>query len=199
LFVYYFSFDNERIIVHTSLRAALIVLGATLLAGNAAADDYSILIGEAHTGSSIPRTKVGLGIKVGVDKSWDQLSPEERQEWREFTDLLQPEVIPPFPVPNIRGFLRKLTVPSKFEYTEDIERKEGLYLIVRISDKGDVTTVDIMEATTKEAKTLTDNEKILAYRYVTALLATKFSPATLNGQAMPCAFPMRISSTTHML
>ena len=185
--------------MHITLRAALIALSATLLAGSAAADEYSIAIGEAHTGSSISRSRVGLGVKVGVDKSWAQLSPEEQQEWREFTELTQPDVVPPFPLPNIRGFLRKLTVPDKFNYTEDIERKEGLFLIVRVSDKGDVTTVEIMEGTTKEAKSLTDNEKILAYRYVTALLATKFSPATLNGQATPCAFPMRVLSRTRMM
>lgn len=180
------------------VRAALLVLCSAVLAGNAMADDYSIMIGEAHTGSSIPHQRVGLGVKVNVDKSWEQLSAQEQQAWRAFTELDQPEVTPPFPMPNIRSFLHKLTVPDRFQYTENIVRKEGLFLVVRVSDKGAVTTVDIMEGTTKGAKSLTDNEKVLAYTYITALLASKFSPALLNGTPVPSAFPMHITSTTIM-
>jgi hypothetical protein len=182
-----------------SVRTALIVLCSAVLAGNAMADDYSILIGEAHTGSSIPHQRVGLGVKVNVDKSWEQLSAQEQQAWRVFTELDQPEVTPPFPLPNIRSFLRKLTVPDQFQYTDDIVRKEGLFLVVRVSEKGVVTTVDIMEGTVKGAKSLTDNEKILAYTYITDLMASKFSPALLNGTPVPSAFPMRIISITTMM
>lgn len=175
-------------------RAALIILCSALLAGSAFADDYNIMIGVPPTGSSIPPGRVGLGIKVRVDKAWDKLSPEEQQVWREYTELTDPDVTPPFPQPNIAGFLRKLTIPEKLNYTDSIEHKEDMLLIVRVDHAGQVSKVEIMEGT-GGAKTLSDNDKVMAYRYITALLATRFSPAMYKGQAAPSAFPMRISQS----
>lgn len=178
-------------------RAALIVLCSALFAGSAAADDYNVMIGEPPTGSSIPPGRVGLGIKVDVNKSWSKLSAEEQQCWREYTELTDPDVTPPFPQPNIGGFLRKLTIPEKLNYTDSIEHKEEMLLIVRVDEAGLVSKVEIMEGT-GGAKVLSDNDKVLAYRYIKALLATKFSPAMFKGQAAPSAFPMRISQTILM-
>lgn len=180
-----------------SKRAALIVLCSAMVAGSAVADDYNIMIGVPPTGSSIPPGRVGLGIKVRVDKAWDKLLPEEQKIWREYTELTDPDVTPPFPQPNIAGFLRKLTVPDKYNFTDKIEHKEEMLLIVRVAETGVVSTVEIMEGT-GGAKTLSDNDKLLAYRYVTALLATKFSPAMFKGQAAASAFPMRINQTTQL-
>lgn len=178
-------------------RAALIVLCSALFAGSASADDYNIAIGTPPTGTSIPPGRVGLGIKVRVDKGWDKLSPEEQQVWRDYTELTDPDVTPPFPQPNIAGFLRKLTLPQRLNTTDTIEHKEEMLLVVRVDDAGVVSTVEIIEGT-DGAKTLSDNDKVLAYRYVKALLATKFSPAMFKGQAAPSAFPMRISQTIQM-
>lgn len=180
------------------LRAALVVLSSLSFAAGAQADDYSIMIGTPPTGSSIPPGRVGLGIKVSVDKSWDKLSPEEQQVWREYTELTDPQVTPPFPVPNIRGFLRKLQAPEKFNYTENIQRTEQIMLIVRVAETGIVRSVDIMEGT-DGAKKLSDQDRLLAYIYIQALMTTKFSPAMFNGQAAPSAFPMCIRQTTKLL
>lgn len=180
-----------------STRAALFVLCSALFAGSAVADDYNIMIGVPPTGSSIPPGRVGLGIKVHVDKSWDKLSAEEQQVWRDYTELTDPDVTPPFPKPNIAGFLRKLTIPERLNTTDRIEHKEDMLLIVRVDDAGQVSKVDIMEGT-GGAKILSDNDRVLAYRYVTALLATRFSPAMYKGQAAPSAFPMRISQTIQL-
>lgn len=179
------------------VRAALFVLCSTLFAASAQADDYTIMIGTPPTGSSIPPGRVGLGIKVGVDKSWDKLTPQEQLVWREYTELTDPQVTPPFPLPNIRGFLRKLQTPEKFNFTENIQHKEEIFLIVRVAETGDVRSVDIMEGT-DGAKKLSDNDKLLAYVYINALMSTKFSPAMFNGQAAPSAFPMRIGQITNL-
>jgi hypothetical protein len=176
---------------------ALVILCATCLPASAVADDYAIMIGVPPTGSSIPPGRVGLGIRVGIDKSWEQLTPPEQQVWREFTELTDPDVTPPFPLPNIRAFLRKLTTPDKFNYTDSIEHREALFLIVRVSETGVVTKVDIMEGT-NGAKSLSDNDKLLAYRYITALLATTFSPAMYKGQPSPSAFPLLIGQRIRM-
>jgi hypothetical protein len=180
-----------------AVRAALLVLCSTVFAASARADDYAIMIGTPPTGSSIPPGRVGLGIKVGIDKSWDALTAQEQQEWREFTELTDPQITPPFPKPNIRAFLRKLQTPSKFSYTESIEHSEEMLLIVRVTETGAVRAVDIMEGT-EGAKKLSDEDKLLAYIYISALMTTPFSPAMFNGQAAPSAFPMRISQTTQL-
>ena len=179
------------------LRAALLVLCTTLFSGSALADEYSVMIGTPLTGSSIPPGRVSLGIKVDVDKSWDKLTPQEKDAWREMTELVDPEVTPPFPVPNIRGLLRKLVTPDKFSFAANIERKDDLFLIVRINETGLVSSVDIMEGTAG-AKDLSDNDKLLAYIYIKALLETKFSPAMFKGQTAPSAFPLRISRTIQL-
>lgn len=179
------------------LLAALFAASSTFFAGNAVADDYTIKIGRPPTGSIIPPGRVGLGIKVGIDKSWDKLSAQEQQAWREYTELTDPQVTPPFPVPDIRGLLNKLKKPERFNFTESLTHSEQVLLIVRVTETGEVRTVDIMEGS-DGAKKLSDNDKLLAYVYINALMSTKFSPAMFNGQAAPSAFPMRVSQTTKM-
>lgn len=181
-----------------ALRSSLLVLCSALFAAGAHADDYTIMIGTPPTGSSIPPGRVGLGIKVGVDKSWDKLTPEEQQVWRDYTELTDPQVTPPFPTPNIRAFLRKLQAPDKFNVTDSIQHSEEILLIVRVAETGVVRSVDIMEGT-DGAKKLSDADRLLAYVYVSALMSTKFSPAMFNGQAAPSAFPMRVRQTTKLL
>ncbi len=181
------------------LFAVLFSITVALSSGQALADDYSIAFGTPPLGTTLPPNRVGLGIKVHVDKSWDALPEDEKLAWRSYTELLDPEVTPPFPLPNLRGFLRKLVIPDKFQTTDRILHTEGLLLIVRVSEKGDVHKVDIMEGSTKGSRTLTDDERVLAYRYVKALQDTKFSPAMYKGQPSPSAFPMNIKSTSFMM
>jgi hypothetical protein len=181
------------------LSTVLFSMSLALLSGQALADEYSIAFGTPPLGTTLPPNRVGLGIKVNVDKGWDALAEEDKLEWRSYTELLDPDITPPFPLPNLRGFLRKLVVPDKFQTIDRIQHTEGLLLIVRVSEKGDVHKVDIMEGSTKGARTLTDDERVLAYRYIKALQDTKFSPAMYKGQASPSAFPMHIHSSSYMM
>lgn len=160
----------------------------------AAADEYSIAMGTPHTGTSIPPGRVGLGIPVPIGKGWADLSVPEQQAWRAFTDLLEPEVTPPFPAPNIRALLRKLDFLQGYDSDPSRERRDEIFLIVRVTETGDVNTVDIMRGADQKATELTDPEKVLAYRYINALTTTKFSPALLNGKPVASAFPMQICS-----
>jgi hypothetical protein len=180
------------------VRAALFGLCILLCAQPAIADSYTIAIGEPPVGSSLPPGRVGLGIRVDVDKKWEQLTPEEKICWRNYTELDQPDVTPPFPAPNIRGLLRKLQVPAGYDFAERLVTEVELLLIVRISEKGIVTAVDVQETGQKGATTLNLNESVLVYRFVKALMATPFSPALLNGTPVASAFPMRVSETILM-
>jgi hypothetical protein len=179
------------------VRISFALLMLSLAAGHAYADDYTIAIGTPITGTSLPPGRIGLGIPVSVDKSWDKLSAKEQLAWREYTELLDPQVTPPFPVPHIRSLLRLLELPPKLEVTDRVETNTEAMLIVRISEKGDVYSVDVMRGAVEGAE-LTAMEKILVFRYVKALTKTKFSPAMMNGQPAPCAFPMLVSERVRM-
>lgn len=179
------------------LLAAVTALGA-LASQPALADDYTISIGTPLTGTSIPPGRVGLGVEVSVNKSWAALSQEEQQRWREYTELVDAEVTPPFPAPNIRAFLSKLDMERKYEMDRAVEQRDEIYLIVRVSETGVVSAVDIMRGSDAQSRTLTNMEKLLAYRYVKALLTNRFTPALLKGTPVASAFPMLIQSVTKL-
>ena len=182
----------------TLTRSALLALFLFLVAASAHADDYSVSVDDPLVGSSIPRNKVSLGIDVSIDSTWDELSDKEKTTWREFTDLMDPQITPPFPIPNIRSFLKKLKTPERFRNTRQLVREDGLLLIIRITAEGAVDQVEVVSGTEKGSAKLSQSEGVLAYVYSNALLATQFSPAKMNGKPAASAFPMRIRSITRM-
>lgn len=179
--------------MHQLIRNVALCLGV-LAATPALADEYTIAVGTPLTGSSIPRGRVGLGVPVSIDKTWQQLSEAEQQAWRRFTDLTDPAVTPPFPQPNIRGLLRKLEdlgrYPTGFF---QIQRHDEAFLVVRVAETGEVKTVEIMRGADQNATELSDGEKVLAYVYINALTSTRFSPAQLDGKPVASAFPMQLA------
>jgi hypothetical protein len=181
-----------------SLLARLLVCSALSIAGSAfAADQYTVTIGEPLLGTSMPRGRVGLGIAVNIDKNWDSLAEPDRAAWRDYTEMTDPDITPPFPLPHIRSFLKKLdTFDFPVQTDDTIVRQEAIMLVVRVAETGKVSQVEVMDASADASKTMTHYEKTLAARYVLALLATKFSPALYKGQAAPSAFIMRISHST---
>lgn len=181
-----------------SLLIAAVTAVGVLASQPALADDYTISIGTPLTGSSIPPGRVGLGVEVSVDKSWAALAPDEQQRWREYTELVDAEVTPPFPAPNIRAFLTKLALDRQYEMDRAVEQSDEIFLVVRVSETGVVSAVDIMRGSDSQSGTLTNMEKLLAYRYVRALLTTRFTPALLKGAPVASAFPMLIRSVTKM-
>lgn len=177
-------------------RLAFALLLSSIVAGHASADEYTIAVGTPQTGTLIPPGRVGLGIPVNIDKPWAQLAPADQLAWREFTELVDPQVTPPFPKPNIRAFLHKLELPTGLVSGQKLTRSESMFLVVHISEEGEVNGIDIMHGGTEGATALTDYEQILAHRYIKALNATKFTPAMVNGQAAPCAIPLHLSWLT---
>jgi hypothetical protein len=177
---------------------AFIAISMSVSMQAAHAADYAVTVDGPLIGSTISRNKVSLGIEVDIDSTWDELSDKEKATWRQFTDLTDPRVTPPFPLPNIREFLKKLKTPERFRTTENITREDGLTLVVRINAEGLVDEVQVRSGTEKGAPELNQSEGILAYVYGNALLKTKFSPAKLDGKPGPSAFPMTIRQVTVM-
>ncbi|SHG74570.1 hypothetical protein [Massilia sp. CF038] len=174
------------------------VLLLAVSASTFAADPYSVAIGEPLVGSILPRGRVTLGIPVNIDKSWDGLASADRSAWRAFTEMDDPEVTPPFPLPHIRGFLSKLNTYDFPMGTESVTRDDRIFLVVRVAETGAVSQVETMDASADGKQGLSDYEKVLAARYSLALLATKFSPALYKGQPAPSAFVMRVNQTTSL-
>ena len=172
-----------------------------VVAFNVAAEpeEYSVTVDGPLVGSSINRNRVSLGIAVDVDRAWEELPAEQQQRWRKYTELGDPKVTPPFPLPNIRAFLRKLDTPERYKRTSQITREveDELLLVVRIRADGVVDRVEIVSGTMENDK-LTERAGILAYVYVNALLSTRFSPARLDGNPVASAFPMRIHRITRL-
>jgi len=179
---------------------SVLVLSVLLLcgAGHAVADEYSIAIGEPLLGSALPRARVSMGVRVNIDQNWDALSEKDRLAWREYTEMTDPGVTPPFPMPNIRNFLKRLDTHDFPSSTDTLVRKGGLLLIVRVAETGAVSRIELMEGGEAGSKSLTEMEKTLAARYITAMMGMRFSPARYQGQPAPSAFPMRITGTTVM-
>lgn len=182
----------------TIRRLASIAISILVVAQAAHADDYSVTVDGPLIGSSISRDRVSLGIEVDIDKTWEDLSDKEKTTWRQFTDLTDPRVTPPFPIPNIRGFLKKLKTPERFRTTERVTREDALLLVVRITADGTVDQVEVISGTEKGSPKLTESEGVLAYVYGNALLITKFSPARMDGKPVASAFPLRIRQVTTM-
>jgi hypothetical protein len=179
-------------------RLALALLSCSLFNGHALADDYTVAIGTPITGTSIPPGRIGLGIPVSVEKSWEKLSSKEQLAWREYTELIDPQITPPFPQPNIRALLMRLERPPELQVTDRIQTKAQVLLVIRISETGTVHAVNVMRGAVEGAAALTPEENVLAVRYAYALTNTRFSPAKMNGQAVPCAIPMLVSESTKM-
>jgi hypothetical protein len=175
-----------------------IALFWSLLAVVAYAGDYSVAVDDPVIGSSIPSRRVSLGVEVDIDRSWNDLSEREQLLWRKFVDLPDPRVTPPFPTPSIRSLLRKLRVPERFRTTERIVREERLLLMVRLTWEGVVDRVEIMSGTEPGSTKLNEGEGVLAYMWTNALMTTRFTPAMLDGNPMPSAFPLPIGSVVHL-
>lgn len=177
-----------------------IVLSALFLtgAGYAVADEYSIAIGEPLLGSALASTRVSMGVRVSIDRNWDALSDKDKLAWREFTEMTDPDVTPPFPMPNIRNFLKRLDTHDFPRSTDTLVRKGGLLLIVRVAETGTVSQIELIEGAEAGSKSLTEMEKTLAARYITAMMGMRFSPARYKGEPAPSAFPMRIGGVTIM-
>ena len=177
--------------------AAPLLFCLSLACGAARADTYSIAHGEAPTGSSMAAGRVSLGIRVHIDKDWDSLAQDDKQVWREYTEITDPDVTPPFFQPNIRSFLKRLSYHDFTVFSDTIQTQSRLLLVVRVSDKGAVEQVELM-AGGEGQRTLTVMEKALAGRWITALMGTRFSPALVKGQAAASAFLMEVRGLSTM-
>ncbi len=180
------------------VRSAILALFFPLLSTLALADDYAITVDGPLVGSSISRNRVSLGIAVDIDKKWDELGEPDKLAWRQYTELVDPRVTPPFPLPSIRDFLRKLKTPEQYRTTRQLRREDAVLLIVRISPQGTVDQVEIASAGASASTELSQAEAVLAAIYTNALLTTRFSPALMDGKPAASAFPMRIQRLTIM-
>jgi len=82
--------------------------------------------------------------------------------------------------------------------TDTLVRKGGLLLIVRVAETGTLSQIELIEGAEAGSKSLTEMEKTLAARCITAMMGMRFSPARYKGEPASSAFPMRIGGVTIM-
>jgi hypothetical protein len=178
------------------IASSVLIASCFLLPVHALDGEYSIAIGDARTGSSISKNRASLGIAVDVNKSWDELSADEKSQWRKFVDITDEKIIPPFPSPNIRGLLKKLAPPREVRVDNIGTHREEVKLVVHVDESGAVSAVDILGAGNNGEITLNDNQKVLAYTAIKALQSTQFSPAQMGGSAVASAFLYHVRQVT---
>ena len=166
----------------------IVLAAGFLLPAYAEEANYSIPIGDARTGSSFSKDRASLGLNIDVNKSWDELSTDEKSLWRKFVAMTDEKITPPFPTPNIRSLLRKLVSPQEYRSLNITSHRADVKLVVHVGDDGVVNAVDIVGAEKNGEMTLTDNEKVLAYTAIKALQSTRFSPAKMDGSPVASAF-----------
>lgn len=122
---------------------------------------------ETYVGSKIPETK--LSSPVTMDKSYSELSDEERATVRRAYKGLAANDVPPYPVKGTR----KILAPILKAFARI--NKEGKITAIAVVDKyGDAKKVSIYETVHPSIS------KVMA----AALMDTKYTPGTCNGE--PC-------------
>ena len=137
-------------------------------------ENYSI--NGTYAGSLIPRRDI-IGISVPPDKSYSQMTPEEKQIIKSQYASMAEMDEPPYPVNGLKHV---------YETVRDIEKKlrvsGSLSLFVDIDSKGYATAVEVEKS--PDAQML----KAVA----TLLVLQKYKPAICRGSPCKMQFPFRM-------
>lgn len=157
--------------------SALLFLLMVCAAPGAAQDSprYTLKERQPMTGSFIPRKTVTWSIPL--DKTYDQLTPEQKASLRSQYVDMKAEDEPPFPA---EGLGRMFEVMQ--EGTKKIRGgvRGELYLIVHVSGTGEATSVEILRS---------PDERWGRFAAGVAML-TKYKPGICSGT--PCAMEYQI-------
>lgn len=156
-----------------TFRFAAAILATLFIAPAAFADpqQYVIKQSAASTGSSVRRPIVLAG-SIQLDKSYADLTPEEKNSLRALYEKMGDNDEPPFPLHGLRPLYAALG--SAHERLE-LAYHGPLTLYVDVDSKGNPGAMSVMESPDQEITRATAN----------ILLLQKFKPALCNGQ--PCA------------
>ena len=151
-----------RTLIPTLLLAAFAALPA------AAQDVYAIFEDTPGVGSTIKRRLIGW--PVPINRTYGELSPEDRAKVRAAYGDLTPSDEPPYPLRGMEPLLREVSVVQKSQLAEGLVK-----MMVKVDEQGEPQSVASLRSPNR---TVT---QLVAF----ALMQQKYKPGTCGGR--PCA------------
>jgi hypothetical protein len=130
---------------------------------------------ESRTGSAI-RRNVTSPAQVPINKTYDELTPEQKQSLNGYYESMGPGDEPPFPAQGLKPIYAALG-----RIQQRLLVSGELFLIATVDREGNVV----------EVKAVGDPDPVMTKAAATVLSLTKFKPALCN--AVPCRmdYPFR--------
>lgn len=147
---------------------------------------YGIRQDVPNVGSLIP-DRIVSGSSIPVDKTWPELTPEERKRWKERNyEAMSDSDEPPFPLHGLApvyGSLERLMQRLKEEGRIDLAVEGPLELELAVDPQGNVRSVKVWKSPHPE----------LTKSFAGSMMFEKFKPALCGGTACSMPFPLRAS------
>jgi hypothetical protein len=135
---------------------------------------YSIKEGEL--GSHVPRDRV-YGVAVPIDKTYAQLTAQEKLRVKELYEPMGVDDEPPYPLHGLRTILE-----SSDQIARSLRAQGGLTLAVTVSPTGHAISVDVLRSPDPKL-----TEKLSA-----VLMLEKYKPAVCKGSPCQMQYPFRM-------
>ena len=134
---------------------------------NAQSDDLQ-LKGDLQTGSNIKKV-IAQSSGVPFDKSYSEMTPEQKQMLKSAYEKMGPDDEPPYPLHGI-----KTLVESIIKASGKLRDTGSLVFLVNVSSKGDAQAISVIDSTSPEMTQFVSQ----------VLFLTKYKPALCAG--VPC-------------
>jgi hypothetical protein len=131
----------------------------------------------ANTGTLI-RKDLRWNSKIPLNKTWEQLTPEQQAEFRSLYESMPQTDEPPFPAEGLRPVFGAIKKAQNV-----LQAKGELNLAVTVGPDGKATKVEDFGGV--------DNKDMTQFAG-SVLLMTRYKPATCNGSPCTMQFPFRL-------
>ena len=160
------------------MATASLLISCACLAQTTEQPRYTMKQSEPSTGTAILRVLVESSLPL--DRSYDQLTAEQKVRLRSMYVNMKQEDDPPFPLEG----LGKLYGPIQ-KGTKKWPVRGQLSLFVRVSASGEAVSAEVLETPDAEFG-----------RFAASIaLVTRFKPAMCSGQPCVMDFPVRLNFT----
>ena len=141
--------------------------------------EYSVRQPIPYTGSSIRRNVV-WSSPIPVNRTYAQLTPDQKASVHALYERVEAGDEPPFPAEGLKAILLAI-----WKGLSARQVSGTLSLVADVSSTGDVVSVEVLES-----------PDLLLSRYgASVLMATKFKPAVCKGQPCRMQYPFRMTTT----
>ena len=161
------------------LRDALAVglmLAASARAADLPAEQYALREPSAATGSNI-RKNVIWNSALPINRTYDQLTPEQKQRLNSLYERVDPGDEPPFPAEGLKPI-----VEAVWKGATKRAVVGRLTVVASVEPDGSVSKVDVLD----------NPDPHLSKFAASVLLLTKFKPAVCKGQPCPMQYPFTV-------